>query len=60
MTPVDPGRFESDLAAAVNRLMADASLRETMGRAGRARAVERFSWAAIADQTVDLYRSLVP
>ena len=38
MTPVDPGRFESDLAAAVNRLMADASLRETMGRAGRARA----------------------
>ena len=58
MTPVDPGRFESDLAAAVNRLMADASVRETMGRAGRARALERFSWAAIADQTVDLYRSL--
>jgi starch synthase len=59
MMPVDAGRFESDLAAAVNRLMADGPLRETMGRAGRARAVERFSWAAIADQTVDLYLSLV-
>jgi starch synthase len=30
-----------------------------MGRAGRARAVERFSWSAIADQTVELYRSLL-
>jgi starch synthase len=30
-----------------------------MGRAGRARAVERFSWTAIADQTVELYRSLM-
>ena len=59
MTPVDPARFEADLAAAVNRLMADASLRERMGRAGRERAVERFSWSAIADQTVELYRSLI-
>ena len=59
MTPVDSGRFEADLASAVNRLMADALLRETMGRAGRARAVERFSWSAIAEETVALYRSLV-
>ena len=43
----------------INRLMADAPLREQMGRAGRARAVERFSWSAIADQTVELYRSLL-
>jgi starch synthase len=59
MIPVDPDRFERDLAAAVNRLMADASLRESMGRAGRQRAVEHFSWSSIADQTVDLYRSLL-
>lgn len=59
MTPVDPDQFERDLAAAVNRLMADATLRESMGRAGRQRAVEHFSWSSIADQTVDLYRSLV-
>jgi starch synthase len=58
MTPVDAERFEADLASAVNRLMADAPLRERMGRAGRARAVERFSWSAIAEETVALYRSL--
>jgi starch synthase len=39
--------------------MADASLRERMGRAGRARAVARFSWSAIAEETVALYRSLL-
>ena len=59
MTPVDPTRFETNLAAAVNRLMADASLRDRMGRAGRQRAVERFSWSAIADQTVALYQTLI-
>jgi starch synthase len=59
MTPVDPEQFERDLAASVNRLMADATLRESMGRAGRRRAVEHFSWSSIADQTVDLYRSLI-
>ena len=59
MLPVDPDAFEADLAAAVNRLMADAPLRQRMGRAGRARAVERFSWSSIAEQTVELYRSLL-
>ena len=29
-----------------------------MGRAGRARAVERFAWPAIAQQTVALYQRL--
>jgi alpha-maltose-1-phosphate synthase len=59
MSPVDPTAYEADLASAINRLMADASLREAMGRAGRARAVASFSWSAIADQTVALYRSLL-
>ncbi|MGZ8563541.1 MAG: glycogen synthase [Candidatus Limnocylindria bacterium] len=59
MTPVDPQRFASDLAAAVNELMADPSRRGAMGAAGRRRAVEQFAWSSIADQTVALYRSLV-
>jgi starch synthase len=59
MSPADPERYSGDLAAAVNRLMADPPRREAMGRAGRRRAIERFSWRAIAEQTVDLYRSLV-
>jgi starch synthase len=29
-----------------------------MGRVGRRRAVEQFSWGAIAEQTIELYRSL--
>jgi glycogen synthase len=59
MTPVDADAFERDLAAAVNRLMADTDLRERMGKAGRQRAVEEFSWDTIADRTVELYRSLL-
>ena len=60
MSPVDPDRFELNLAGAINALMADGATREVMGRAARRRAVERFSWSTIAEATVDLYRSLVP
>jgi len=59
MSPADPDRYARDLADAINRLMADGDLRRRMGEAGRRRAVEHFSWGAIADQTVALYRSLV-
>ena len=59
MSPVDPDRFELNLAGAINALMADARTRAVMGRAARRRAVERFSWSTIAQATVDLYRSLV-
>jgi len=56
MSPQDPAAFARDLASAVNRLMGDPSLRRRMGKAGRRRALEHFSWGAIADQTVELYR----
>ncbi|MCC6619156.1 MAG: glycogen synthase [Chloroflexi bacterium] len=59
MRPVDAESFERDLAAGINRLMVDPVLRDSMGQAARRRAVESFGWAAIARQTVDLYRSLV-
>ena len=51
MQPADPDRFARDLAAAISSLMADPARREAMGRAGRRRAIERFSWASIAAQT---------
>ncbi|HEX5038577.1 MAG TPA: glycogen synthase [Candidatus Limnocylindria bacterium] len=60
MSPVDPDRFELNLAGAINALMADPAAREAMGRAGRRRAVERFGWDAIAAATVALYASLRP
>ncbi len=56
--PVDPEKFARDLAAAVNALMRDPERRAAMGAAGRKRAVEKFSWAAIARQTADLYAEL--
>ena len=59
MLPLDPDRFELNLAGAINALMADATTREVMGRAARRRAVEHFSWSAIARQTVALYETLV-
>jgi len=57
--PVDPARFSADLAAAVNRVALDRGLHERFGRAGRRRVEDHFSWAAIAQQTMDLYGSLV-
>jgi len=59
MTPADPDRLAGDLAAAINTLMSDPARRATMGAAGRRRAVERFSWASIAQQSVALYESLL-
>ena len=49
--------FEADLAEAVNALLRDPARTAAMGRAGRTRAVEEFSWGTIAAQTVDVYRS---
>jgi glycosyltransferase involved in cell wall biosynthesis len=57
--PVDPPTFSRDLAAGVNRLMADPVLRKKMAAASRARAVETFSWTAIAEQVAELYRKLI-
>ncbi len=56
--PQDPDQFSRNLAAAVDALMADPVRRVAMGKAGRARAVERFGWNAIAARTVELYRTL--
>jgi starch synthase len=58
-TPLDPQRFEADLAAALTSVLAEPARAKEMGHAGRRRAVEAFSWAAIATRTLDLYRSLV-
>jgi glycosyltransferase involved in cell wall biosynthesis len=54
-----PDVFARDLAARVNELMANAPLREQMGKAGRKRVEETFGWDAIARRTVSLYQSLV-
>ena len=57
-TEDDPQRFARALAARITELLADRALAERMGAAGRRRVLERFTWPAIADQTVELYHSL--
>ncbi len=52
-------QFENDLAAAVNALVRDPARTAAMGAAGRERAVREFSWPAIAQQTVELYSSIL-
>ena len=54
-----PAQYARDLAEAVNELMADPSLRDRMAKAGRERAVDHFSWRAIAEKTFELYQSLL-
>ena len=57
-TPVDPERFVHDLAARVNALVSDPPRAADLGRAGRRRAVEEFSWATIAERTMAVYHGL--
>jgi alpha-maltose-1-phosphate synthase len=56
--PLDPDKFSRDLASKINELMRDPELRQQFGKAGRKRAVEKFSWSAIAAETKRLYESL--
>jgi starch synthase len=58
--PRDPAAFAAAISERVNILLRDPDLARRMGKAGRERAVSRFSWTAIADRTLELYRSLVP
>ncbi|GAB1691498.1 glycogen synthase [Krasilnikovia sp. M28-CT-15] len=57
--PVDPDRFVADLAAALTTLVEDPDRARQMGLAGRRRAVETFSWASIAEDTMRVYRSVL-
>src|SRR5207253_2909051 len=57
--PVNAEKFERDLAARINELMANPGLQKKFGRAGRKRAEEKFGWPAIARETKRLYETLV-
>jgi starch synthase len=54
----DPDRFAADIAERLNSVLADPDLAARMGQAGRRRAVEQFSWTAIAGETAALYARL--
>ncbi|NYF58214.1 glycogen synthase [Micromonospora purpureochromogenes] len=56
--PLEPARFVADLAARINEVLADPARAAELGRAGRRRAVEHFSWDAVAARTMEVYRSV--
>ena len=57
-TPLDPEQYVADFAAALTELVSDPDRAAAYGRAGRERAIASFSWDAIAERTVEVYRSV--
>ena len=53
---VAPGDAEA-LAAALGRVLDDDELADRLGRQGRARVIELFTWRAVAERTVAWYRA---
>jgi starch synthase len=51
----DAVSFETQLAEAVNALVADPQRAQSYGAAGRQRCIEQFSWAHIAEETLRIY-----
>jgi len=54
-----PSERPAQLAAAIDKLVVDPSLRSRMGAAGRCMCEERFSLALVAEQHEDLYERLL-
>ncbi|MFZ1175370.1 MAG: glycogen synthase [Mycobacterium sp.] len=54
----DPTGYQARLAEAVNEIVADAEKAERYGQAGRQRCIEQFSWAQVAEQTLEIYRKV--
>lgn len=57
--PTKPDQFARDLASKISALLADPQKCERFGEAGRKRVEQLFSWDAIADQTIALYKQLI-
>ena len=58
-TPIDPARFEADLAERLTTLVTDTETAKAMGQAARHRVEEHFAWQAIAQRTMDVYNWVV-
>jgi starch synthase len=56
--PDDAAGYQSRLAAAVNALVADPARAERYGQAGRQRCIAEFSWAQVAQQTLEIYQKV--
>jgi alpha-maltose-1-phosphate synthase len=57
--PLNSDQFAKDLGTKVTALLEDPEKCRTFGQAGRKRVEEKFSWTAIADETIALYKTLI-
>ena len=55
-TPIHPEVFAADLAERLTDLVTDRDKARRMGVAARTRVEEHFSWSAIAERTMEVYR----
>jgi starch synthase len=58
-TPVDPERFVADLGAALAEAVSDPERAAAWGRAARTRVEDHFSWDAIGERTLEVYRTVL-
>ena len=57
--PSDSAKFSQDLATNIKDLLVNPDKAKSLGKAGRKRVEDHFSWTSIATQTIDLYKSLI-
>ena len=57
--PKHPEEFQKSFAAKINLLLNDENLAKQMGKAGRARVLEKFSWKSIAKTTYNYYEQVI-
>ena len=57
--PLNPLAFQQAFAYKVNLLLDNAELANTMGKAGRERVLQKFSWESIAKTTFNYYQEVI-
>lgn len=57
--PLNREKFARDFAERVNEVATDSEKARRFGQAGRDRALEKFSWKQVAQQTVELYEETI-
>lgn len=57
--PKNPEDFQKEFAAKINLLLDDENLANKMGKAGRERVLDKFSWESIAKTTFNYYAEVI-
>ncbi len=57
--PKKPEIFQKEFASKINLLLEDEDLAHKMGKEGRQRVLEKFSWESIAKNTYNYYQNVI-